>query len=164
MKFHLIDKVLAISDDRLTATKRVNADEDYLADHFPTFPVLPGVLMLEALVQAGMWLVHRRRSFDCSMIVLKEARNVKYGQFVRPGDDLQVEVELVRSTPAGALLKGNGTVRGRPAVSARIELACFNLADRDPELAPIDRQLRRRFEARWPLIAPPADAGPLSAP
>jgi hypothetical protein len=63
----------------------VSLAEEYLADHFPTFPVLPGVMMLEAITQAAAWLLHRRSDFAKSMAVLKEARNVKYGTFVAPG-------------------------------------------------------------------------------
>ena len=80
VKFNLIDKVESLTDDRIVAVKYVSLAEEYLADHFPTFPVLPGVMMLEAITQAAGWLMHRRENFGCSMAVLKEARNVKYGQ------------------------------------------------------------------------------------
>ena len=61
MKFNLIDKIESISDDRIVASKQVSLAEEYLADHFPTFPVLPGVLMLEALTQAAGWLLRFSR-------------------------------------------------------------------------------------------------------
>src|SRR5439155_568990 len=105
VKFNLIDKIASISDDRIVASKQVSLAEEYLADHFPTFPVLPGVLMLEALTQAAGWLLHRRRDFACSMAVLREARNVKYGQFVAPGNYLRVEVDLTKPTDGGAIFK-----------------------------------------------------------
>ena len=60
MKFNLIDKVESITDEKIVAVKYVSLAEEYLADHFPTFPVLPGVMMLEALTQAAGWLLHRR--------------------------------------------------------------------------------------------------------
>ena len=81
MKFNLIDKIETLTDDRIIAVKYVSLAEEYLADHFPTFPVLPGVMMLEALTQAAGWLLHRRNNFSKSMAILKEARNVKYGTF-----------------------------------------------------------------------------------
>jgi 3-hydroxymyristoyl/3-hydroxydecanoyl-(acyl carrier protein) dehydratase len=96
VKFNLIDSILELSDTRIVAVKQVSLAEEYLADHFPTFPVLPGVMMLEALTQAAAWLLHRKNDFSCSMAVLKEAKNVKYGQFVAPGDALRVEVELFK--------------------------------------------------------------------
>ncbi|HEY1922374.1 MAG TPA: hypothetical protein VGG44_06380, partial [Tepidisphaeraceae bacterium] len=71
MKFNLIDKIEEVSETRLVAVKYVSLAEEYLADHFPTFPVLPGVLMLEAMTQAAGWLLHRNNGFAKSMAVLK---------------------------------------------------------------------------------------------
>src|SRR5580700_6333595 len=98
MKFNLIDRIEQVSDERLVAVKNVSLAEEYLGDHFPTFPVLPGVLMLEALVQAAGWLLHRKSGFSKSIAVLKEARNVKYGTFVAPGNSLRVDVEVLKFT------------------------------------------------------------------
>jgi 3-hydroxyacyl-[acyl-carrier-protein] dehydratase len=94
VKFNLIDKIELLSNDRIVGVKFVSLAEEYLADHFPTFPVLPGVMMLEAITQAAGWLLHHRTGFGKSMAVLKEARNVKYGQFVAPGNFLKVDVEI----------------------------------------------------------------------
>src|SRR5213080_1462349 len=107
VKFNLIDRIDQISDERIVAVKYVSLAEEYLADHFPSFPVLPGVMMLEALTQAAAWLMHRRTDFACSMAVLKEARKVKYGRFVAPGGALKVEVELGKLTDTGATFKAN---------------------------------------------------------
>ena len=152
MKFNLIDNVLELTDMRIVAVKQVSLAEEYLADHFPTFPVLPGVMMLEALTQAAAWLLHRRTNFAKSMAVLKEARNVKYGQFVAPGDALRVEVELAKPTDTGAIFKANGFVGAETALSARIELAYFNLADKQPEFAPLDARLIDHHKHRWSLL------------
>ena len=154
MKFNLIDKIESITDDRVVAVKHVSLAEEYLADHFPTFPVLPGVMMLEALTQAAGWLLHRRHDFAKSMAVLKEARNVKYGNFVAPGNILRVEVEIAKLTPTGATFKAVGTVADSQAVTAKIEIAYFNLADKQPDMAEVDRKLRDHHRSRWALIAP----------
>ncbi len=153
MKFNLIDSVAEISDTRIVAFKQVSLAEEYLADHFPTFPVLPGVMMLEALTQAAGWLLHRRSNFAKSFAVLKEARNVKYGQFVAPGHALRVEVEFNKQTQAGAAFKATGFVENDTALSARIELAYFDLADRQAALWAIDEKLRAHNRARWNLLA-----------
>ena len=152
MKFNLIDSIVEISDTRIVAAKHVSLAEEYLADHFPTFPVLPGVMMLEAMTQAAAWLLHRRSNFAKSMAVLKEARNVKYGQFVAPGDALIVEVELHKPTDTGATFKTSGTVNGQTALSARIELAYFNLGEKQPELAPLDARLIEHHRQRWAIL------------
>jgi len=80
VKFNLLDKIEQLTDERIVAVKYVSLAEEYLADHFPTFPVLPGVMMLEAVVQAAGWLLHHRTNFAKSMAVLKEARNVLSGR------------------------------------------------------------------------------------
>ena len=152
MKFNLIDKIESLSDDRIVAAKHVSLAEEYLADHFPTFPVLPGVLMLEALTQAAAWLLHHRQNFACSMAVLREARNVKYGHFVAPGNALKIEVELAKLIDHGAIFKAAGSVGGAQAVSARLELAYFNLADKQPELSQIDVRLREHNRRRWSIL------------
>jgi 3-hydroxyacyl-[acyl-carrier-protein] dehydratase len=158
VKFNLIDKIESLTDERIVAVKYVSLAEEYLGDHFPTFPVLPGVMMLEALTQAAGWLLHRRHDFAKSFAVLKEARNVKYGNFVAPGNFLHVDVEFNKATEAGASFKANGTVRNTQAVSARIELAYFNLAEKNPALAEIDAKLQAHNRLRWALIAPAADS------
>jgi 3-hydroxyacyl-[acyl-carrier-protein] dehydratase len=154
VKFQLIDKVEFASPARLVGCKQVSLAEEYLADHFPSFPVLPGVLMLEALTQAAAWVMHLRGDFSCSMALLKEARNVKYGAFVAPGNVLKVEVDLVAPKTGGASFKAVGSVGDAQAVSARIEIAYFNLAEKQPELADVDRRLIEFARTRWALIAP----------
>ena len=134
--------------------KYVSLAEEYLADHFPTFPVLPGVMMLEALTQAATWLMQSRSGFAKSIAVMKEARNVKYGHFVAPGNSLRVEVEFAKETEAGATFKTAGSVGNAQAVAARIELAYFNLADKQPELASVDAKLIEHHKSRWALLQP----------
>jgi 3-hydroxyacyl-[acyl-carrier-protein] dehydratase len=163
MKFNLLDKVESVSETRLVGVKYVSLAEEYLADHFPTFPVLPGVMMLEALTQAAAWVLHRRSNFARSFAVLKEARNVKYGNFVAPGNHLRVEVELLKETDAGATFKATGSVNGgSTAVAARIEIAYFNLADKQPALADLDARLIEHNRKRWSLIAPSETPAPIS--
>ena len=152
VKFNLIDKVESLSDEKIVAVKYVTLAEEYLADHFPTFPVLPGVLMLEAITQSAAWLLHHRSKFAKSMAILKEARNVKYGSFVAPGNFLRVEVEFVKATDAGASFKASGSVNQASALSARVELAYFNLGDKQPELANLDLRLSEHNKARWNVL------------
>lgn len=152
MKFNLIDRIESLSEVRIVAIKQVSLAEEYLADHFPTFPVLPGVMMLEAATQAAGWLLHVQRNFACSMAVLKEAKNVKYGQFVAPGDQLRIEAELVKPTEAGASFKISGMVGEKQSIGARIEIAYFNLASKDPGMAAVDARLMEHTQARWELL------------
>lgn len=152
MKFNLIDRIEVLTQTRIVAAKHVSLAEEYLADHFPTFPVLPGVMMIEAVTQAAGWLLHHRRQFACSVVVLKEARNVKYGRFVAPGDVLKVDIEYVKDTPAGAQFKATGFVGQSQAIAARIELAYFNLVDKQAASAAVDEQLKAHTQARWEIL------------
>lgn len=152
VKFNLIDKIEQLTEERIVGVKYVSLAEEYLADHFPTFPVLPGVLMLEAAVQAAGWLLHHRTNFQRSMAVLKEARNVKYGHFVAPGNFLRMEVEWLKPTEGGASFKATGTTGEKQAVQMRIELAYFDLAGKIPELADLDARLAEHNRRRWDLL------------
>jgi 3-hydroxyacyl-[acyl-carrier-protein] dehydratase len=152
VKFNLIDKIEQLTEERIVGVKYVSLAEEYLADHFPTFPVLPGVMMLEAAVQAAGWLLHHRTQFGRSMAVLKEARNVKYGHFVAPGNFLRMEVDFMKTTDSGATFKATGITGSAQAVQMRIELAYFNLADKNPELAAIDARIAEHNRQRWELL------------
>ncbi len=115
MHFALIDTVLEQSESRVLAIKQVTLAEEYLQDHFPTFHVLPGVFMLEALVQAARHLIAGRADMP-GRWVLGGAKALRYGSFVRPGEALLVEVTLDKVQPDGSLLfKGVGTVRRNAA-------------------------------------------------
>lgn len=111
MHFDLVDRVVELSADRIVTLKHVSAAEEYLQDHFPSFPVLPGVLMLEAMVQAARRLAESTGADGEVPLVLGRVRALKYGRFVRPGATLRVEV--ARAGPATAEaqeFKGEGSV------------------------------------------------------
>lgn len=110
--------------------------EEYLQDHFPTFQVLPGVFMLEALVQAARALLDQRGH---PRMVLGGAKALRYGSFVRPGEALEVEVQLEKALPDGSFtFKGTGIVRrhdgGQPetAVSGRFTLRPLRIPPQTP--------------------------------
>src|SRR4051794_15062949 len=139
MRFVLIDRILEVkSGQSLIAVKNLSLGEEYLADHFPGFPVMPGVLMLEALTQAGAWLVREHEDFAHSIIVLKQARTIKYGSFVEPGRQLELRVEMVSHGERESAFKGVGVIDGQEMVKGRFTLTRYNLRDKDPELHATD--------------------------
>ncbi len=160
MRFLLVDRILELkAGESIRAIKNLSLAEEYLADHFPGFPVLPGVLMLETLVQAGGWLIRESEQFQSSTILLKQAKALKFNSFVTPGKTL--EVQMVVRKHDGNLwdFQGSGTIDGESAVSARITLEAFNLADRNPGMGESD-ELRRStareiFRQIW---TPPVEA------
>jgi 3-hydroxyacyl-[acyl-carrier-protein] dehydratase len=159
MRFNLVDRIEEVQTGQsLRAVKNLTLGEEYLADHFPTFPVMPGVLMLEALAEAGAWLLRASDNFARSVVVLREARNVKYGSFVEPGRQLVVQVDLQERDGNRATLKGKGEVDGQSAVSARLVLASYNLTDRDPSLKAADDRLVQHWRELYRVLRLPAPA------
>ena len=134
--------------------KNVSLAEEYLQDHFPKFPVLPGVLMLEAMTQACAWLLRVSEDFAHSMVLLKEANNVKYANFVAPGHMLLVTAELIRQDERLAQFKVQGTVDGEQVVSARLVLERFNLADSHPDEAATDNHVKHDLRKLLKLLYP----------
>jgi len=149
MKFWLLDRICSFeAGKQLTAVKNVSLAEEYLADHFPEFPVLPGVFMLEAATQAGAWLVRMSEDYAHSIVVLHEARAVKYADFVKPGQTLTMCVEQTGEEERYVKMKFQGTVEGRLSVSGRIVLERYNLAEEaSSELRPQQAGLDQRMIA-----------------
>ena len=142
MQFWLLDRICSFEPDKeLSAVKAVSLSEEYLADHFPEFPVLPGVFMLEAATQAGAWLVRLSENYAHSIVVLHEARAVKYADFVTPGNSLSVTVKQTDSNERFVKLRFQGEVEGRVSVSGRLVLERYNLADADPRQADLDQRM-----------------------
>lgn len=106
MHFVLVDAVLERTADRIVTIKAVSNAEEYLRDHFAGFPVLPGVFMLEAMVQAGRLLVQDRAGVG---VVLGQVRALRYGRFVQPGSSLRVEVTLIKESAGMWDCKGEAT-------------------------------------------------------
>ena len=158
MRFILIDRIVELrAGTKITAVKNLTIAEEYLADHFPHFPVMPGVLMLEAMTQAGAWLVRHSEDFTHSMVVLKQAKNVKYGKFVEPGQTLTVTAELISQSDSEAKLKARGAVDGQVIVSGRLILAKYNLADTNPNNKRIDEATKQELRRIFRLIYQPGE-------
>ena len=138
--------------------KTVAVSEEYLADHFPGFPVMPGVLIVEAMTQAAAWLIRVSEGFANSMVVLRKARNVKYGRFVKPGQTLTLTARIVNQGDRETTVKARGTVDGRLSVSATLVLVRYNLADEDPRLAEIDRSVIDEMSKAFAAIYQPQKA------
>jgi len=136
MQFCLIDRIVELVPGKhIRAVKTLRPEEDYLRDHFPLFPVMPGVLMLEAMFQASSWLVRASEQFKHAGLVLKEARNVKYSDFVSPNQELIVTAEILKQDGKLTTLKTQGEVNNNVAVSARLILERFHIAEKYPTRA-----------------------------
>ncbi|MFI4874978.1 MAG: 3-hydroxyacyl-ACP dehydratase FabZ family protein [Blastopirellula sp. JB062] len=153
MRFTLIDRITdLVPGERIIATKCLSLAEEYLQDHFPRFPVMPGVLMLEAMTQTSAWLIRATEEFAHSVVILQEARNVKYADFVEPGEVLTVTAEWVKQEDRLTSLKVKGTVAGNMAVSARLVLDRYNLGGK--EMLPSDQYAIRKLKQEFNLLYP----------
>lgn len=158
MRFTLLDRITELQPGvKVSAIKNLTLAEEYLADHFPGFPVMPGVLMLEALTQAAAWLVRASEDFAHSMVVLKEVRNIKYSNFVEPGQTLVVSAEILEQDERLTRLKGQGTVEGAVTVSGRLILERYNLADEAPGRAVNDTVVRHQLRELFASLHRPKE-------
>lgn len=156
MRFSLIDRVVELHPgSRITAVKSLSLAEEYLADHFPRAPVIPGVFMLEGLTQASAWLIRASEDFAHSMVTLKEVRGVKFANFVEPGQTMQITAEIIGQNENDTRLKAQAAVNGSPTVSARLVLVRYNLADRDPTRAANDVYLVGKLRELFAILHRP---------
>ncbi len=123
MRFRQIDQILSLEPgQRIEAICNLTGQEDYLRDHFPRFAVMPGVLMLEALFQASALLVRATDGYNMGLVMLQEAKNVKFSDFVQPGQSLHVVSEIIKHGDETTLLKATGTKKDSVAVTGRLVL------------------------------------------
>jgi len=154
MYFSLIDKIdELVPGESVVATKALTRSEEYLRDHFPKFPVMPGVLMIEAMTQASAWLARVTEDFSHSMVVLKEVKNVKFGQFLLPGQTLVVTAKIVSDSENETVLKAQGAIEGQVRIRAQLTLAKYNLASLSSTQAmfdpPIIKSLKNELSLMW---------------
>lgn len=135
MGFRMIDRIVSHEPgSRIEALKQLSICEEYLADHFPEFPVMPGVLMLEALLQAAGWLLRLSGDDEGTIFLLVTAKTIRYGNFVKPGDELKISVQLLERDGDTVSFKGKGTVGGKNAVQGRFSLKRLRLGEIHPGL------------------------------
>ena len=153
MRFILIDKIVSLEAGKEIKTiKNLSLAEEYLADHFPTFPVLPGVLLLEGLIESASWLVRKAENFSHSMILLQEAKNVKYKSFLAPGRQIEYTVRAKTVEENVSSFSGSGSTSEGIIVEARFVLRHFNLADKDSTMAGVDGEIIESMKQRLKLL------------
>jgi 3-hydroxyacyl-[acyl-carrier-protein] dehydratase len=119
--FEMTDRVLSHDATHLRAEARVPEASPVFEGHFPGFPILPGVLMIETMAQACGWLMVLRSNFT-RMALLAQTREAKMRAMVKPGALLMVDVELLQESSGYAELRGALTEAGRKVAEATLRL------------------------------------------
>lgn len=133
MRFVLIDRIDRLEPGQVAeGHKCVAPDEDYFRDHFPGYPLVPGVLVLESLAQLGGRLVEasaRSSGGRRVLPILAKLDRVRFSQRVRPGDRLDLVTRMTAMTDEAARVTGIASVDGRQAAAADIMYAIVDVAD-----------------------------------
>ena len=150
MRFSQLDRITALEkNDSITALKCLSLSEEYLQDHFPRFPIMPGVLMVESMFQTSMWLVRCSHEFAHSSVMLRETKSLTFRDFVQPGNSLEVTAKIKTVKGSLTTLQVNGTIDGNPAVKGRLVLDAFNLAERQNIDSAVDGYMNRQFRVKF---------------
>ena len=127
----LVDRIIEMDRERIVGIKNVTANEPFFAGHFPGFPVMPGVLIVEAMAQpAGVLILGQIPDRDNKLVFLASVERAKFRQPVVPGDQLRLEAVILKNKVSVAKIAAKATVEGH--VVAEAELMC-SLRNKTPE-------------------------------
>jgi beta-hydroxyacyl-ACP dehydratase FabZ len=131
--FLLVDRIVEIEPERIVGIKNVTLNEPFFRGHFPDFPVMPGVLIVEAMAQtAGVLVLKSIADREKKLVLLVAIENARFRKPVVPGDTLRLEMTVIKRKSTVAKMAGRATVDGQ--VVAEAEVMC-KLADKE-ESAP----------------------------
>jgi 3-hydroxyacyl-[acyl-carrier-protein] dehydratase len=127
--FLLVDRILELDAERVVGIKNVTLNEPFFIGHFPDFPVMPGVLIVEAMAQvAGVLVLKTIPDRDRKLVLLAAIENARFRKPVVPGDTLRLEMSLIKRKTTVAKMAGRATVDGQ--LVAEAEVLC-KLADKE---------------------------------
>jgi beta-hydroxyacyl-ACP dehydratase FabZ len=132
--FLLVDRIVELEADRVVGIKNVTGNEPFFMGHFPDFPVMPGVLIVEAMAQAaGVLVLKSMPDRHNKLVLLVAIENARFRRPVVPGDTLRMEMTVLKRKATVAKMAGRATVDGQ--VVAEVEVMC-KLADKEEGEAP----------------------------
>ena len=131
--FLLVDRIVEMDSERIVGIKNVTANEPFFSGHFPDFPVMPGVLIVEAMAQAaGVLVLKHIENRETKLVLLVAIENARFRKPVVPGDTLRMEMKVLKRKASVAKMAGVATVDGQ--VVAEVEVMC-KLADKEEKQA-----------------------------
>lgn len=119
--FLMVDRVIEMTDTTAIGIKNVTYNEPCFTGHFPGRPIFPGVLMLEALAQLGGFLVLSREENKGKLALFTAADQVKWRRTVVPGDQVRIQVELMKEKRGLCVVEGEAAVEGQLACAATVK-------------------------------------------
>ena len=119
--FLFVDKVVDRTENSIKTTLKVTGEEDFFKGHFPGNPIMPGVLLQEALFQSGAALMAGRAGGGLGVVT--RVQNAKFKNMVRPGDVLEMEVQLTESISNAHYMKGTTKVDGKTVLVIEFAVA-----------------------------------------
>lgn len=129
----LVDAIVELEAERIVGIKNVTVNEPFFVGHFPDFPVMPGVLVVEAMAQvAGVLVLKSIPERHSKLVLLASIEEAKFRRPVLPGDQLRIEMKLTRRKASVAKMYGQATVNG--VVVAEATVMC-KIADKTPQPA-----------------------------
>jgi beta-hydroxyacyl-ACP dehydratase FabZ len=124
----LVDRIVELEPERIVGVKNVTANEPFFDGHFPDFPVMPGVLIVEAMAQtAGVLVLKSIEDRESKLVLLVSIEYAKFRRQVVPGDQLRMELTMMKRKASVAKMCGKATVDG--VLVAEAEVMC-KLADK----------------------------------
>jgi len=127
--FLLVDRIIEMDAEHIIGIKNVTANEPFFLGHFPDFPVMPGVMIIEAMAQtAGVQVLSTIPDRQNKLVFLVSVDGARFRRPVRPGDQLRIEMKVIKRKGTVAKMAGHATVHG--VVVAEAEVMC-KLQDRD---------------------------------
>lgn len=125
--FLFVDSIVELTDTKIKTTRKASADEEFFKGHYPGNPIMPGVLVCEAIFQSGAILLSRIIGQDGEGVpVLARINNAKFKNMVKPGDTLEIEAEIAEKVSNVYFLKGRASVDGKTAVTVEFAVTLTN--------------------------------------
>lgn len=117
----LVDRIVELEAERIVGIKNVTGNEPFFAGHFPDIPVMPGVLIVEAMAQtAGVLVLKSIPDREAKLVLLVSIEYAKFRRPVVPGDQLRMELQMLKRKASVAKMSGKATVDGLLVAEAEV--------------------------------------------